>query len=205
GRAAGPRRCRRPPGAHPVRYRRAGHRDRPAAGGDRAAPTGRQARAGPRERGHHARGPALARRPGWAGPLHPGVRLPRDEPLEEGRDHRLGQALDRGAGPRTTRARGRRRGPGHNPLTTTPRPRRRKDTMELEDLLEALDAGERIEGNSPLHEVMHRTSQEALRVTGELNTGYHEPARIRELLSELTGTEVDASVTLFPPLHSDFG
>ena len=77
--------------------------------------------------------------------------------------------------------------------------------MELEDLLEALDAGERIEGNSPLHEVMHRTSQEALRVTGELNTGYHEPARIRELLSELTGTEVDASVTLFPPLHSDFG
>lgn len=77
--------------------------------------------------------------------------------------------------------------------------------MELEDLLAALDAGERITGNSPLHEVMHRTSQEALRITGELNGGYHEPARVRELLGELTGTAIDETVTLFPPLHSDFG
>ena len=77
--------------------------------------------------------------------------------------------------------------------------------MELEDLRAALDAGERITGNSPLHEVMHRTSQEALRITGELNGGYHEPARVRELLSELTGTAIDETVTLFPPLHSDFG
>lgn len=77
--------------------------------------------------------------------------------------------------------------------------------MELKDLLAAMNRGERIEGNSPLHQVMHRTSQDALRITGELNTGYQEPARIRELLSELTGTAVDDSVTLFPPLHSDFG
>lgn len=77
--------------------------------------------------------------------------------------------------------------------------------MELEDLLAAMNRGERIEGSSPLHQVMHRTSQDALRITGELNTGYQEPARIRELLSELTGTAVDDSVTLFPPLHSDFG
>lgn len=77
--------------------------------------------------------------------------------------------------------------------------------MELDDLLKSLNAGARIEGNSPLHEVMHRTSQDALRITGELNTGYQEPARVRELLSELTGSTVDDSVTLFPPLHSDFG
>lgn len=31
---------------------------------------------------------------------------------------------------------------------------------------------------------MHRTSQEALRITGELNGGYHEPERVRELLAE---------------------
>lgn len=77
--------------------------------------------------------------------------------------------------------------------------------MELEDLLAAMNRGERTEGSSSLHEVMHRTSQDALRITGELNTGYQEPARIRELLSELTGTEVQDSVTLFPPLSSDFG
>ena len=77
--------------------------------------------------------------------------------------------------------------------------------MELDDLLTALDAGETITGNSPLHQVMHRTSQNALRITGELNGGYHEPAEVRELLAQLTGKSVDESVTLFPPFYADFG
>lgn len=77
--------------------------------------------------------------------------------------------------------------------------------MELTDLLEELDAGRTITGDSPLHEVMHRVSQEALRITGELNGGYHEPGRVRELLAQLTGKPVDASVTVFPPFRSDFG
>ncbi len=77
--------------------------------------------------------------------------------------------------------------------------------MELTDLLQALDAGHSITGDSPLHEVMHRVSQEALRITGELNSGYREPARVRELLAQLTGRPVDESVTVFPPFYADFG
>lgn len=77
--------------------------------------------------------------------------------------------------------------------------------MELDDLLNAMNAGQTITGDSPLHDVMHRTSQEALRITGELNGGYHEPARVRELLAQLIGGPVDETVTVFPPLHSDFG
>lgn len=77
--------------------------------------------------------------------------------------------------------------------------------MELKDLLDALNAGETISGGSPLHEVMHRTSQDALRVTAELNGSYQEPRRVRELLSELTGGPVAESVAVFPPLYSDFG
>ena len=77
--------------------------------------------------------------------------------------------------------------------------------MTLTDLLDALDSGETIPAGSPLHAVMHETSQEALRITGELNGGYHEPARVRELLSALTGREIAESVTLFPPFTSDFG
>ena len=77
--------------------------------------------------------------------------------------------------------------------------------MELDDLLEALNAGQTIPGDSPFHEVMHRVSQEALRITGELNGGYQEPARVRELLAQLTGRPVDESVTVFPPFYSDFG
>lgn len=79
------------------------------------------------------------------------------------------------------------------------------DAPTLDDLLTALDAGETIPGGSPLHAVMHATSQEALRIAGELNGGYHEPARVRELLSALIGSPVDDSVTLFPPFTSDFG
>ncbi|MCQ1952073.1 sugar O-acetyltransferase [Arthrobacter sp. zg-Y238] len=77
--------------------------------------------------------------------------------------------------------------------------------MEPEELLVALNAGETITAGSPLHEAMHHASQAALQITGELNGGYHEPARVRELLSRLTGKPVDESVALFPPFSSDFG
>ncbi|MCQ1999938.1 DapH/DapD/GlmU-related protein [Arthrobacter zhaoxinii] len=77
--------------------------------------------------------------------------------------------------------------------------------MDLDELLTALNAGETITAGSPLHEAMHSASQAALRITGELNSGYHEPARVRELLSQLTGKPVDESVALFPPFSADFG
>lgn len=77
--------------------------------------------------------------------------------------------------------------------------------MNLDDLLEALNAGQTIPGSSPLHQVMHRVSQEALRITADLNGSYHNPARVRELIGELTGKPVDESVTVFPPFYSDFG
>ena len=77
--------------------------------------------------------------------------------------------------------------------------------MDLQDLLDALNAGETITGGSPLHEVMHRVSQDALRVTAELNGGYQEPERVRALLAELTGSPIADTVAVFPPLYSDFG
>jgi len=77
--------------------------------------------------------------------------------------------------------------------------------MTLEDLLGALNAGQTIMAASPMHQVMHQASQEALRVTGELNGRYYEPKRVRELLSELTGKTVPETLTIFPPLYSDFG
>jgi acetyltransferase-like isoleucine patch superfamily enzyme len=77
--------------------------------------------------------------------------------------------------------------------------------MELEELVEVLNAGQTITGNSPFHKVMHRVSQDALRITGELNGGYQEPARVRELLAQLTGKPIHESVTVFPPFYSDFG
>lgn len=77
--------------------------------------------------------------------------------------------------------------------------------MELNELLAALDDGQRITGDSPLHEVMHQMTQDALRITSQINGSYHDPKDIRKLLSQLTGKPVADSVVIFPPLHSDFG
>lgn len=78
-------------------------------------------------------------------------------------------------------------------------------TLTVDDLLTAPREGRTITGGSPLHEVMHQASQEALRITAELNGAYHAPERVRELLSELIGAPVDESVTVFPPFSTDFG
>ncbi len=78
-------------------------------------------------------------------------------------------------------------------------------TASLDDLLAALRAGQTITGGSPLHGAMHHASQEALRITAELNGAYQSPERVRALLAELTGAPVDETVTVFPPLSTDFG
>ena len=75
----------------------------------------------------------------------------------------------------------------------------------IDDLLAELNAGRTVTGGSPLHGVMHRAAQQALRITAELNGSYHDEAEVRALLSQLTGTPIDDSVTLFPPFHTDFG
>ncbi|WP_104111801.1 DapH/DapD/GlmU-related protein [Arthrobacter sp. N199823] len=75
----------------------------------------------------------------------------------------------------------------------------------LEKLLTALNAGESIPGGSPHHAAMHAASQEALRITAELNGQYHSPDEVRSLMSEVTGSQVPQSFTLFPPFSADFG
>lgn len=52
---------------------------------------------------------------------------------------------------------------------------------------------------------MHRVSQEALKITSEINGSYHEPEELRRLFSKLIGKEVDESFALFPPFYTDCG
>ncbi|MBO3086476.1 DapH/DapD/GlmU-related protein [Cellulomonas fengjieae] len=75
----------------------------------------------------------------------------------------------------------------------------------LDALLQALNSGQTIPGGSPHHVAIHATSQEALRITAELNGRYHSPDEVRALMSELTGHEVPESFHLFPPFSADFG
>lgn len=62
-----------------------------------------------------------------------------------------------------------------------------------------------VKAGSEEHLYMHKASQEAIRITMEINNRYHTPEELRQLVSELTGTEIDDSVGLFPPVYSDYG
>ena len=77
--------------------------------------------------------------------------------------------------------------------------------MDLPTFLDHVRRGALIEGGSEVHAFMHGAAQEALRIVGELNTGYRTPDEVRALLSQLTGRPVDDSVTVFPPFYSEFG
>ena len=77
--------------------------------------------------------------------------------------------------------------------------------MDLAEFLEHLNSGKPVNGGSEAHQFMHGVSQEALRITAEINGSYHEPAQLRALFSELTGRPVDESVGLFPPFYTDCG
>ena len=46
---------------------------------------------------------------------------------------------------------------------------------------------EYIPAGSELHQAFHAFSQEALKITAELNGAYHTPEEVRALMSQLTG------------------
>ncbi len=77
--------------------------------------------------------------------------------------------------------------------------------MNLGEFLNHLNRGLTVAGGSEAHLFMHEVSQEALRITAELNNAYHTPAEIRSLMARLTGKPIDPSFAMFPPFYTDCG
>lgn len=77
--------------------------------------------------------------------------------------------------------------------------------MTTAEFIAVMNSGALIEAGSPAHQAMHRLSQEALRITMELNNAYHNHEEIIDLMSELTGRKVDGSFNVFPPFYTDCG
>jgi acetyltransferase-like isoleucine patch superfamily enzyme len=77
--------------------------------------------------------------------------------------------------------------------------------MDIHDFLAHLNRGEVVEGGSELHQMMHEVSQEALKLTAELNGHYHTPQEVQELFSRLIGKQVDKTFAMFPPFYTDCG
>lgn len=75
----------------------------------------------------------------------------------------------------------------------------------LQHFLSLMDKGEEVVGGSPAHLCMHELSQEALRITMQINSAYHTPEELRALFSELFGKPVDETFACFPPFYTDCG
>ena len=59
--------------------------------------------------------------------------------------------------------------------------------MTILEYKQHIAAGLPVEAGSPAHLFMHAMSQEAIRITMEINNRYHTPEELRALLSELWG------------------
>lgn len=77
--------------------------------------------------------------------------------------------------------------------------------MNKEEFWGIIERGEAIVGGTEAHALLVQFSNEALRMTAELNESYHEPEEVRSLFSRLIGKGVDESFFMFPPFHTDFG
>ncbi|MCH5155299.1 MAG: sugar O-acetyltransferase [Clostridiales bacterium] len=77
--------------------------------------------------------------------------------------------------------------------------------MDTKHFLEIMNRGDYVAADSEAHIVMHALSDEARKVTAELNNVYHTSEEIRSIFSKLIGKEVDEDFGLFPPFYSDCG
>ena len=77
--------------------------------------------------------------------------------------------------------------------------------MTTEEFLNYMDSGKEVVARSEVHQCMCELSQEAIKLTTELNSKYHTPAEIVSLMQQITGRAVDNSFALFPPFYTDCG
>lgn len=77
--------------------------------------------------------------------------------------------------------------------------------MTTERFIQIMDSGRKVTAGSEVHQYMTKLSNMAMQITGRLNSEYHEPEEIREMMTELTGQELDDEFGIFPPFYTDCG
>ncbi len=76
--------------------------------------------------------------------------------------------------------------------------------MTLDQFLDHVRARRPLDSPEIL-QFMNTMSDEARRLTCELNGSYHTQAELRERMRQLTGHEIDETFRMFPPFYTDFG
>ena len=77
--------------------------------------------------------------------------------------------------------------------------------MNLEEFLEHVNSGKTVHYPSPAQELCDDLLLEATRIKMKLNCEYHTEDEIRQIMAELTGQDVNETLRLVPPFHTDCG
>ena len=76
--------------------------------------------------------------------------------------------------------------------------------MTLEEFKDFVKTGKPLD-TEEIHQFMDKMGGEARKITFRLNSAYHTPEEIRDILSELFGKAVPSTLRVFPPFYTDFG
>lgn len=77
--------------------------------------------------------------------------------------------------------------------------------MEIEDYKKKMKDGEKVVAGSKEHLFMHEMSEEARKITFEINSAYHTKEENEKLFARLIGCKSVQNFMLFPPFFADFG
>ncbi len=77
--------------------------------------------------------------------------------------------------------------------------------MDLKEFLDYMNSQKEVIAMSDIHMYMTKLSNDAMKITSELNNSYHTPEEIQALFSKLIGKDVDKSFAMFPPFYTDCG
>ena len=77
--------------------------------------------------------------------------------------------------------------------------------LSLEELLAIFNAGEELVMDEDAADACNYYSNQAQKLTSELNGSYHDFDEIRKIFSKLIGKTVDDDFRVFPPFFTDFG
>lgn len=75
---------------------------------------------------------------------------------------------------------------------------------ETKDIFDRMKAGEAIRKDDPEYDKFQQAVAQTIRLSAALNAST-DIDQVRERLSEITGTNIDASTIIFPPFYTNFG
>lgn len=77
--------------------------------------------------------------------------------------------------------------------------------MELKEYLDIFNKGEPVKAGSEAMAMSDVYTQEALKITMQMNNTYQPPRALQKLFAQLTNTPVNKTLRLIPPFYTDCG